>query len=235
MKTNKETELKRKSEINKELISNDLSKYLKTLIVALFVGGIFGYLGYLYAKDNNEDIRRGIIFGIVFSLGIVPLKITDAGFFSFVIYVIIWICIIDYIPLWIGIAIILIIISVFIYHFINIKNRDRTKEINILYEDEVRKNKSKENFENPEFIRKTSKNYLKNNTINSIDYQKNKNSPEEELYNDNNELEYECERCFKKISFEEWDEYDMMCEDCFTDVHTDDKGNYHDEEIIDKL
>lgn len=37
--------------------------------------------------------------------------------------------------------------------------------------------------------------------------------------------EYECERCFKKISQEEFDLYDGMCEECFDETHYDFNGN----------
>ena len=55
---------------------------------------------------------------------------------------------------------------------------------------------------------------------------------EDDIFGDNEEnLEFECEVCFKKISEEEYELYDGMCEDCFYDAHLDDEGKFHDEEI----
>ena len=39
--------------------------------------------------------------------------------------------------------------------------------------------------------------------------------------------------CFKKISEEEYELYDCMCEECFMDAHTDKYGNFHDDEYFD--
>lgn len=44
-------------------------------------------------------------------------------------------------------------------------------------------------------------------------------------YDFNTEEEYECERCFKKISQEEFELYDGMCEECFDETHYDFDGN----------
>ena len=55
---------------------------------------------------------------------------------------------------------------------------------------------------------------------------------EDDIFGDNEEnLKFECEVCFKKISEEEYELYDGMCEDCFYDAHLDDEGKFHDEEI----
>lgn len=49
----------------------------------------------------------------------------------------------------------------------------------------------------------------------------------------NKKLECECERCFKKISLEEYELNDFMCEDRYQEVHTDKNGNFHDDEYFD--
>ena len=71
--------------------------------------------------------------------------------------------------------------------------------------------------------------YTSSNELGNIE--KEINSDETYIEESEDEEEYECERCFKKISYEEWETYDMMCEECFMDVHLDEHGNYHDEEI----
>lgn len=43
-------------------------------------------------------------------------------------------------------------------------------------------------------------------------------------YDFNTEYEYECERCFKRISEEDYDLYDGMCEECFDETHYDFNG-----------
>ena len=40
------------------------------------------------------------------------------------------------------------------------------------------------------------------------------------------EEQYECERCLKKISREEYELYDCMCEDCFEDISYKDDGSF---------
>lgn len=50
------------------------------------------------------------------------------------------------------------------------------------------------------------------------------NTPSYNSYGFNTE-EYECERCFKKISEEEFELYDGMCEECFDETHYDFNGN----------
>lgn len=63
-------EVDRKKEIKRKLISKDLTKYLKIFIPTIIIGVIFGYIGYKYNLDNNGDLKRGIIFGAIYPLGI---------------------------------------------------------------------------------------------------------------------------------------------------------------------
>ena len=59
------------------------------------------------------------------------------------------------------------------------------------------------------------------------------NDEEKDFLDEDEKLDCECERCFKKISFEEYELNDFMCEDCYQDVHTDKHGNFHDDEYFD--
>ena len=55
---------------------------------------------------------------------------------------------------------------------------------------------------------------------------------DEDSFQDEDE-KFECEMCFKKISREEYELYDFMCEECFMIAHTDKYGNFHDDEFFD--
>lgn len=245
-------EIERKKEIKRELISKDLTKYLKLFIPTILICIIFGYIGYVYSKDNNEDLKSGIIFGTIYPIGIMILKLykelTGAywRYFPYIIYTIFWICIVDSIPLWLGISILLGILIFFIGYFIFIETKKRNNEVNKIYlqeinskkttTEEIEKNKTKNNntkkykyIENTKGAFDSSGVYISPSELHLMG-KDGMISKEEHIVEEHDE--YECERCYKKISYEEWELYDMMCEECFMDVHTDDKGNYHDEEIF---
>ena len=215
--------------IKEELISKDLNKILKPLLIFIILVVLFGYAGYVYSIDNNQDIRHGIIFGSLFPLGIALIKRIDfGGAFTYIAYTIAYICLVDYIPTYIGIIIIMILILLFIACFIYIEKKDRTKEIA-----EIRKSK---NLIRPQKISTYNINTTNNNynnyneiAIDSIDEDEDK---ENNFFDENEDLEYECEVCFKKISFEEYELYDCMCEDCYQDVHTDEQGNFHEDKYF---
>ena len=229
MNIEKDEETKRKFQIKRELISKDLTNYLKLFIPTLLITGLFGYIGYVYNKDNNGDIVKGIIFGAIYPLGLLILKIikeiniSSWNTFPYIIYTIIWIGIADSIPTWIGITILFTIIIFFITLFIIIELKDRSIKINEIYENEKIPQRKLN-------IAEKEKVYISSNELGDIEKEINQN----ETYigeSEDEEEEYECEMCFKKISYEEWETYDMMCEDCFMELHIDNDGNYHDEEI----
>lgn len=239
MNVEKNEESKRKFEIKRGLISKDLTNYLKLFIPTLLSLGLFGYIGYLYNKENNGDIVRGIIFGAIYPLGLLILKIIKEinvlswNTFPYIIYTIIWLCVADSIPFWIGITILSTIIIFFITLFIIIEVKDRNKEINEIYENEKI---TQETVNISEKAKSELDNYMSSNELRDIEKEdliEKETNPNETYFEESKdeEDEYECERCFKKISYEEWETYDMMCEDCFMDVHLDEDGNYHDEEI----
>ncbi len=224
--------IEKDKETKRKLISKDLTNYLKLFIPTLLLTGLFGYIGYVYSKDNNGDIVKGIIFGAIYPLGLLiieiikEINISSWNAFPYIIYTIIWICIADSIPIWIGFTILFTIIIFFITLFIIIEVKDRSKKINEIYENE----KITQGTLNIAEREKSELGvYISSNELGDIEKEINQN----ETYIEYSEAEekYECERCFKKISYEEWETYDMMCEDCFMDVHLDEDGNYHDEEI----
>lgn len=63
-------------------------KPLLTLIVALILIGFFGFVGYVYCKDNNYDVIREIVFGILtpFYLGLMGLFIEFIGISGLIKY-----------------------------------------------------------------------------------------------------------------------------------------------------
>ncbi len=192
-------------DIKKELIANDLNELLKSLIIFFIVAILCGYVGYIYSKDNNLSIARGIIFGILFPLGTGLLELIDCNnLFSFIVYTFLYLLIVSNIPTFVGGIILFIVIGIFIIDFIYIEKRDRTTEI---------------------------EEYIKNRTTNSTkpsSYNINEYTHDNYDFKEDKE-EFECEMCFKKISEEEYELYDCMCEECFIDMHTDKDGNFHDE------
>ena len=208
---------KSESEIKKELIYNDLSKLLGALIIIFLVAGACGYIGYVYSKDNNLSISHGIIFGILFPLGVGLLELFDCNnFFGFLLYTIVYILIAGILPTFVGGIILFLIIGIFIIDFVYIKKKDRTEEINNIIE----KNKIASN---------KNYNYNTNTYIPPFATEEIEDSDNKDIYT---KEEFECEMCFKKISEEEYELYDCMCEDCFMDIHIDNDGNYHDEELL---
>ena len=221
---NKDKELEKSNQdIKNELISKDLTELLKPLLAFVVFSVLFGYAGYSYSLDNNEDISHGIIFGSLFPLGIALIKFLNLdNIFIYIIYTIAYICIVEYIPTFVGITILLIIIAVFVGAFIQIEKKDRTEQIK-----SIQNNKSKLTHPVPN----NNTQPIKTTYISEIN-EPNDEEVEYDIFDEDEKLEYECELCFKKISYEEYELYDGYCEDCFYDVHLDDKGNYHDEELF---
>ena len=79
-----------KQEIKKDLINEDLNDILKGLISFLILSLLFGYIGYKFCIDNNYDVQRGIVFSILFALGISLLETINCGKIAFFIYIIIF-------------------------------------------------------------------------------------------------------------------------------------------------
>ena len=152
-------------------------------------------------------------------------KLNCNNFFCFILYTITYLAIMNFIPTFVGIIILLLVIGIFIIDFIYIEKRDRTKEIEEYYNLKNRNNTNavdnNKYFEKEEIGKYSSSKDMGNLTDNS----------DKDYYKKESE-EFECEMCFKKISEEEYELYDGMCEDCFMDLHIDNDGNYHDEELF---
>ena len=225
----KKEKVKSELEIKKELISKDLTALMKYFITFLLLAGIFGFIGYKYCVDNNESILKGIVYGSLFPFGLILVNERYYGsLFSYILYIIIYFLLADIFPIFIGTTILFYIFVIYIVKFIEIKTKDRTREIREI----------KTNIEIDKEIKRLNLDKKENNTldISSINNKKvkkdNKKYIKKDFYNDDFKEEFECEICFKKISEEEYEAFDGMCEDCFYDVHTDFDGNFHDDEFF---
>ena len=201
MSDNKET-AKIKKKISNELKSRELTQIIIGLLCFFVLSGIFGYIGYSFCLDNNYDIQRGIVFGILFPMGIAILKETNfENKFIYVAYTLIYFFLLDYIPTYIGIVLLFIIILLFVAVFVYVLRKDRSEEVDRIYRQEhCNEVKISENY-------KQLKDQDKDIDFNFL----------EEVYY--------CERCFKRISQEEYELYDDMCEECFEETHYDFDGN----------
>lgn len=223
MKNN--VKVKTKEDIKKDLISKDLNELIKPLFMFVLLSVLFGYLGYRYCIDNNLDIIHGIVFGSLFPLIPALIIAFDYGsFFIYIVYTIAYISLIGYVPTLIGFIILFIIIAIFIICFIHIEKKDRTEEISKIYY-------YSNNMTTPVKTKTTEETGEK--YIPVIDDEEPEEDIEKDIFEEEEELEYECERCFKKISLEEYELNDFMCEDCYQEVHTDKNGNFHDDEYFD--
>ena len=220
--------VKNKVDIKKELISKELTELIKSLLAFIFLTVLFGYAGYTYSIDNNQDIKHGIVFGSLFPLGIALIKTLDIGnAFIYIVYTIAYICLIDYVPTFVGFIILFTIIAIFIFCFIRIEKKDRTEEIS-----KISNLNNNVNYTKPNTKITRQKEIIKEDYIPIID-EEIENDGEKNFLDEDEKLDCECERCFKKISFEEYELNDFMCEDCYQDVHTDKHGNFHDDEYFD--
>ena len=171
-----------------------------------------------------------IIFGILFPLGVTLLELFDCNnFFCFILYTIVYIAIVSFLPTFVGGIILFLIIGIIIIDFVYIERKDRTEEINnIIEKNNVDSNKNYNYNVNESRVYNKSNVSITPSELKIVDEEiedtENKNIYTKEVY--------ECEMCFKKISEEEYELYDGMCEDCFMDVHIDNHGNYHDEELF---
>ena len=191
---------KLKNNINENAKLEKIYNIIGQLIIYILLGIFGAYVGYIFCKDNNYNITKGIIFG--FLLPFIWLEIKDKydfGFIIFVIFLILWVVLCSYIPTFIGIIAIFLIILKYVLDIINLlKNKPNT-----INESHEPKNKLE---------------YTDNSSF-SLYY--------DDTNSDMNILEegFYCERCFKKISEEEYEMNDGMCEDCYEDVvvnHQDD-------------
>ena len=113
--------------------SKKLSNFIRILIIIICVMCIFGYAGYHFGKENNYDIKKCIIFGSLYPFAIGILIALDmGGFFSYIIFTIFYIFIINYIPLYVGMFIFAIIIFSLFVEFMKICSIDTSEDEEII-------------------------------------------------------------------------------------------------------
>lgn len=201
--------IRAKKKIKDKLISQELTDIIVGLIAFIMLSGVFGYIGYSFCLDNGYDIQKGIVFGILFPMGIAILKETNLGNkFTYIIYVVLYFILSDYIPTYIGIILLFISILSFIGLFIATIKKDRSEEIDGIYRQEYCQQLKKSK---------------------TMDYKQQKTSEDKSSKFNVSEEKHYCERCFKEISQEEYELYDDMCEECFEDTYYDFDGNPRDD------
>lgn len=187
---------------NKKIyINNDeLYKAIGEIIICIILSCLFGYFGYKYCIDNNYNTAKGIVFGALFPFILWTLHdLFNFGFIGYVLLVIIWIVICEYIPFFIGI-IALISIGVYcIRKIINAYNNRIITETVTVYE-------NKGEIANKEKVQPSY-------------YIKNYDTDLEKINTEFDEYEYYCERCDKRISEEEYIENCGLCEECDAEVY----------------
>ncbi len=172
------------------------------LIIFVAMISFCAYIGYVYCKDNNGNIMKGIVFGALLPFIILILDHKESfGFIGFIIITFLYVMICSYIPLLVGIIAMPFVILYFIFNVLDeCKNSVKEFDKNITAKNETP--------------------YKNTYTSNNCDIENNNSFMSEE--------EYYCERCFKRISEEEYEMNDCMCEDCYEDVvvnHQDDIFN----------
>lgn len=186
----------------------------------MFFCGIFGFIGYIFSAYNDLDISYGIIWGCVFALGVAILETLNIGnTITSIIYIVVYFLAIQLLPTLVGAIILLLVPALYIVLFINIKTRDRTDEINKIY--------NNKNCSNAPKIKDIIARANENKIIEDDD----------DMFEDSEVQKYEeqceCERCFKIISEEEYELHDGLCEECFIEVHTDKNGHFRDGQYFD--
>lgn len=229
-------EKKTREQIEDELISKDLTEYIKMLFALLVPCSLFGFLGYQLSLDLGDDVIGGIVAGAVFPLGAMLLSaIKIDGWGVYVLYAVSYIIITEFIPIWIGFTILFVIIFFYIVLFIYIEQRDRTEDISGYDKKDsvsrkntviIKKHNSyipKYTYNNSKIVDKFKENHFNDDFLDeySDDYDYGK-------YDNWDEEIYECGICFKKISEEEYELNDCMCEECFIELHTDKNGHFYD-------
>ena len=169
------------------------------LIIFLSMISFCAYAGYTYCKDNNGDVIKGIVFGALLPFIILILDHkANFGFIGFIIITFLYVMICSYIPLFVGVIAMPFVIVYFIHNVLD-ECKDDVKGVG---KDITAKNETQ---------------YKNTYTSNNCEIENNTPFITKE--------EYYCERCFKKISEEEYEMNDCMCEECYEDVvvnHQDD-------------
>ena len=190
-----------KKDIKNKLISQDLTELLKPLIAFTILTCIFGYIGYSYSSQNNGDVPHDTIFFSLYPVILATIReiLGYKKISTSIIFTIAYIYCAVFMPTIVGVIIFSAIILLFVVIFIHIEIKDRTNEVERINES------------NKIIVAKSTE---QNTAINldNINFSKEKLEVDDD---EEDEEKYECEICFKEISYEEYELYDGMCEECF--------------------
>lgn len=192
---------KTKIKVDNDEVFNTVFKF----IIFTLVSSFFGYCGYTYCIENYYNVFKGIVFGALLPMILYFIdERFGLGFIKFIILVIAWICICEYIPLFIGIIALVSMVSYGIWKIIDTYNNRTVTETITVYENKENKINNAKIVTN--YSTKVGDTYKKHNDNNYINI---------EL----DDYKYYCERCDKRISEEEYIENCGLCEDCDAEVY----------------
>ena len=214
MKEEKLNQLKEKiKEEELEEVYNQIGK----LLIFSFIGAI---IGCWFCKENGYKITLGIFLGFTCPWGYVVVNLASKALYeiiedlyklicliTFGIYALIWFLVKLYISSYVGIVSMPVILIYYAIKINKICKTDYTERAKYRYPFEY-------TYQYPDTTTETT-------NINSEDVKDMLKdlSRENKDIKVNYEEEYYCERCFKKISHEEYELNDCMCEDCYTEVY----------------
>ena len=195
---------KTKIKLDNDEVFNTVFKF----IIFTLVSSFFGYCGYTYCIENYYNVFKGIVFGALLPMILYFIdERFGLGFIKFIILVIAWICICEYIPLFIGIIALIWAIAYGIWRIIDAYNNRTVTETITVYENKQNKENKINNAKiGTTYSTKVDDTYKKHSDNNYINI---------EL----DDYKYYCERCDKRISEEEYIENCGLCEDCDAEVY----------------
>lgn len=183
------------------------------LIICSIIGGV---IGYAFCISNGYNPMKGVILGVACPWGYIIVDMLSKSLYSvledlyklvclitFGIYAIAWFILKLCISALVGLIAGPIIA---IYYIVKIRKVWKADYSDIEYPNE--------------------------NTKSSINLTPNTSIKKEEVNEDiSNEYEekYYCEMCFKRISKEEYELHECLCEECYMDIHTDEDGNFKED------
>lgn len=186
--------------MKKEIWKNkELKSAIGIFVISILLGAFSAYVGYLFCRDNEYNAIKGVIFGflIPFVYGVLyqlleKIRYQKSNGFLCFLLMLLYLYLCTYIPIWIGIILMAIVIYLVILQ-IRIAFREAAIE-----KTPVRVEDQKKDY--PQEAVKLWK------------------DEEQNTENEDLEEEFYCERCFEKISQEEYEGNDGMCESCYEDM-----------------
>ena len=202
------------AEIYKQSRDNELLEIVGELAISIIASCIFGYVGYNFGVEHEEyGIARGIVFGALLPFVMYRMYVTirdnyTPGLIShiiiFMISIFLYVLACKYIPVFVGI--IALVIMMIVLPFI------RIQDVNNVYKKRMGAPITKD--EKDEVIPIP----INHSTLKHHNHSKVNNEYEEATNYDYYDDEYYCERCGQAISEEEFDDYAGLCEECESDL-----------------